>query len=473
MDTWVDKELAGCSFKDVRLDHRFRKLVGSLSRSVGESIPLACQDRANTKAAYRFFSNAGVTEEEILEGHFQATRSRVDATPGPILVLHDTTTFSYRREDPADIGITHKSDTGIRRKDYPQYRIECGIHMHSSLVLTPEGLPLGVAAIKFFTRKKFKGSRALKRDGMNSSHLAIRHKESIRWLENLKHATELLGAPDRCVHIGDREGDIYEFFTSATEANTHFLVRVCNDRQTAQGRSHRISDEMRKQPVKVLHRLRVKDKKGEDTEAVLEIRYQRIRIRPPEGKRSFCPDLDLTVIYAQEKEKPKNRDRIDWKLITDLPVDQPESAIQKLDWYAMRWKIETWHKILKSGCRAEESKLRSAERLSRLISVFCIISWRIFWLTMINRISYRVPPEVAFTKAETQILDRLVPSKMGACGRWRKNDLRAYTSKLAQLGGYLARANDPPPGNKVMWKGLIRLIDIEIGFTMALKLVGN
>ncbi len=51
----------------------------------------------------------------------------------------------------------------------------------------------------------------------------------------------------------------------------------------------------------------------------------------------------------------------------------------------MRWKIEVFHKILKSGCKAEESKLRTAERLVNLISVFCILSWRVFWMTMINR----------------------------------------------------------------------------------------
>ena len=57
-------------------------------------------------------------------------------------------------------------------------------------------------------------------------------------------------------------------------------------------------------------------------------------------------------------------------------------AIEKLDWYAMRWKIETFHKRLKSGCHAEDSRLRTAQRLTNLIALFCILSWRIFWLTM-------------------------------------------------------------------------------------------
>jgi hypothetical protein len=86
--------------------------------------------------------------------------------------------------------------------------------MHSSLVLTPQGVPLGLAAVKFWTRKKFKGTNALKRK-VNRTRIPIEQKESIRWLENLKGATELLGEPARCVHVGDRESDIYELFRTA------------------------------------------------------------------------------------------------------------------------------------------------------------------------------------------------------------------------------------------------------------------
>jgi hypothetical protein len=59
-----------CEFDDVRLGRRFRSLLEQICEAVGESIPLACQDWANTKAAYRFLSNGRVNEEDILSGHF-------------------------------------------------------------------------------------------------------------------------------------------------------------------------------------------------------------------------------------------------------------------------------------------------------------------------------------------------------------------------------------------------------------------
>ena len=82
-DRWFDEELAGCRLGDSRLDSRLRQLVEQMEAGFGESIPQACQDWANTKAAYRFFSNDRVSEEDILRGHFDATRRRFAASDGP------------------------------------------------------------------------------------------------------------------------------------------------------------------------------------------------------------------------------------------------------------------------------------------------------------------------------------------------------------------------------------------------------
>ena len=182
----------------------------------------------------------------------------------------------------------------------------------------------------------------------------------------------------------------------------------------------------------------------------------------------------MTVLYVQERNEPADRPKIDWKLITDLPVTSRETAVEKLRWYALRWKIETFHKVLKSGCRAEEARLRTAERLVKLIAVFCILSWRVFWMTMLNRSTPNANPSLALTRIETALLDRLVPDHNDHQLR-RKNTLSNYLIKIARLGGYVARASDPPPGNTVMWRGLSRLTDIRLGatFSRTQQLVGN
>jgi hypothetical protein len=91
--SWLDEELAGSTFADARLGQRLRRLLEQLGGAMGASLPLACQDWAATKAAYRFFDNDRVSEAQILAGHFAATASRVAVTEGPLLILHDTTEF--------------------------------------------------------------------------------------------------------------------------------------------------------------------------------------------------------------------------------------------------------------------------------------------------------------------------------------------------------------------------------------------
>lgn len=382
-DAWIETELANSDFQDARHGKRLRKLLAQLAGQVGGSIPWVGQDWANTKAAYRFFSNPRVSEEQILGGHFQATRERIAAFDTLILMLHDTTEFTFRRNDVAPIGILHKSYLRKNKKGRPTHYTVCGMLMHSSLAVTCEGLPLGLAAIKFWTRDEFKGCNALKKQ-INPTRVPIEAKESYRWLENVRQSTALSPHPERYVHIGDRESDIYELFCVAQEVGTHFLVRTCVDRLASDGK-RTIADEMKHVPVKGLHHFEVRNKRGERAEVVLEIRYARMVVRPPTGKQKNYPTLILTVIHAQERGEPQGRERIDWKLLTDLPVVSRRDAVEKLDWYAQRWKIETFHKILKSGCKAEKSRLRTAERLVNLVAVLCILSWRIFWLTMINR----------------------------------------------------------------------------------------
>jgi hypothetical protein len=143
-ETWVDREVAGCKFRDVRLGERFGKLLKQIGSAIGQAIPFACQDWANTKAAYRFFSNDRVDEEAILSGHFEATHDRFATTDGYVLVLHDTTEFSFKREKPELIGSTCRVN-GKDKKGRITFHTVCGILMHSSLVVTTEGLPLGLA----------------------------------------------------------------------------------------------------------------------------------------------------------------------------------------------------------------------------------------------------------------------------------------------------------------------------------------
>ena len=452
MESWVAHELAGGTFPDARLKTRLGRLLGDLGDRIGGTLPMACQDWAATKAAYRVFDDERIDDGVILAGHVAATAARFAAVPGTVLVLHDTTAFSVTRNTPDGVG--HLSYVKGRHGTHTA----CGLLMHSRLVLTTDGTPLGLAAAQFWSRKGFKGTHARERV-INPTTVPIEEKESYRWLTNVTESTRALGVPGRCVHIGDRGGDTFELFHAAHAARTHFLTRTAVDRLAGQGRTTG-AKVMRRQPVRGTHQVEVRDDRGNVSTATVHVRFCRLTIHPPPGKRKRYGPLSLTVIHAIERGRPTDREPIRWKLLTDLTVDDLATAVEKLDWYAMRWKVESFHKVLNSGCRAEQSKLRTTARLTNLLAVLCVVGWRVFWLTTTSRATPDAPPEVAFTPAEIAVLDTV------ACGSPVQRTVCHYRGEVAKLGGYLARASDPPPGNMVVWRGLTRLADILRGYEL-------
>ncbi len=368
-----------------------------------------------------------------------------DFDPPPKHIRALARVYGRARESVTEaVGFTTKVSTGKDKRGRERMHAVYGLLMHSSLAVTTDGLPLGIAAAKFWTRKKFKGTNALKRK-INPTRVPIEGKESMRWLENLRQSTELLDDPARCVHICDREGDIWELFCLARELDTHFVIRRFANRLAEDG-SRTVEAIMTDEKVRGLHRVAVRDDKGRLGSTQVELSYRRMTVRPPIAKQKRYLTLMLTVLHAREPEEPVGRPRIDWKLITDLPVDSHDAAVEKL-------------------------QLRTAERLVRLLAVFCILSWRVFWLTMLIRARPNLEPALVLTGLETKILDRLIPDSTADPPAART--LSLYLIKIARLGGYLDRAKDPPPGNIVMWRGLSRLTDIALGATLKIDDAGN
>lgn len=294
----IDNELAASSLGDRRQVERLRRLFGQLGDAIGQPLPLACQDWAATKAAYRFSFNERFGEDAILSGHFAATASRVAATEGPVLVVQDTTEFVYKWAKPDAFGAIGRVQAGRDRGGKPRVHTQCGLLMHSSLVVTSEGLPLGLAAAKFWTRAKFKGTNALKRR-VNPTRVPIEEKESMRWFAGLGAATGLLGAPDRLVHVGDRENDIYEFFCLAAKLGTRFLVRACVNRLAADGKST-VGAVMAAVPPAGTHSVEVAGEDGSICTAELELCLARVRVLPP----SFA----LILVHAGHADRGCSED---------------------------------------------------------------------------------------------------------------------------------------------------------------------
>lgn len=466
MSEWSDKETQSCQFQDKRIGDRFRQILAAVGSLPGESIPQACQNWAETKAVYRFLSNERVNAQNILSGHIHETSKRITACEGPVLVLHDTCEFIFKRKDPKPIGSTRKLPSNERINGaFGLSRTACGCLLHASLAITPEGLPLGLTASHHWSRKEFKNTTAMKKK-VNPTRVPISTKESQRWLDNISRTHEVTDCDaQKLVHVGDREADIYELFSLCAQLNTYFLVRVCVNRLADEST---LSEEIALSKKRFSKRIKFDDAKGNKVSTRLGVKVKKLLLHPPTYKTKEYDDLDVTVVSAVEEKKPADRDRIRWTLITNLPVTTKADALNVLHWYKERWKIEVYFKVLKSGLGLESSKLRERKRLERWIALCCLVGWRIQWLTMLARESDTFPETCVFSKSECLILKRTAKLHDGAAG------IKVYLYALAMLGGYLNRTKDPPPGIVVIWRGVRRLSELRQGYEMAFeKDMGN
>ncbi len=150
--------------------------------------------------------------------------------------------------------------------------------------MTEAGLPLGLAAVKFWNRDKFKGTAQLKRK-VNPTRVPTEAKESVRWLENLRQSIALLGQPERYVHVGDRESDIYELYCLARELGAHFVVRTVVDRLAGNG-EQTVKAEMLEAPSAGMHAITIRVDGDRVEQVTFDIRTKRVHILPRSASRS-------------------------------------------------------------------------------------------------------------------------------------------------------------------------------------------
>ena len=135
---------------------------------------------------------------------------------------------------------------------------------------------------------------------------------------------------------------------------TNRLAKPRAPRGRAGNADHRVYAQLDAVPWSGSHHVTVGGNAAET--ACLQVKFAAITTLPPIGKQKRYNPQVLTYIHALELDPPTDRPPIDWKLVTNLPVTDLAGAVEKLDWYALRWKVEVFHKVMKSGCRAEESR---------------------------------------------------------------------------------------------------------------------
>lgn len=451
---WVIEELATLSLGDERLNKRAQTILAQLSSNPTDSIPVACQGAGETKAAYRFFDNEKVKAEKILETHFNSMLNRIEKQ-SVILIPQDTTVLNFTNH-------IERTDAGPTVRDGTK-----GMFLHCAIAVTPEKVCLGVVSSKLWFRDKLQKLTQNEKKSKNRT-TAIEAKESYRWLENYKIAQGIaLKFPDTTVvSIADREGDIYQIYEEASQNfnpinhEAHYLIRAKTDRKICTEEGQKTAKKIKstlksKKPLGQITVELSETRKRKPRIAKLHIYSEKIHIALPDGikkPKNYQP-IEITAILCTEASTPKGSKAIEWLLITDLLVLNFEEACEKIQWYSCRWQIETFFKILKSGCKIEKLQLTD-ENFRSCLSFYLIIAWRILYVVIIGRSCPDVSCECVFSKEEWQttiiVLYRKKPPK-------RPPTLNEMIRMVASLGGYLNRKSDPEPGVKTMWIGFRNL----------------
>jgi hypothetical protein len=459
---WCCDEFDTVELQDARLNRRCNELAVELAEQPQGPINQACEDWAATKAAYRFFDNDKVTPAGIRAPHHQRTVERMKQHPR-VLAVQDTCFLNYTQ---------HPKTTGLGSIGAKsQQQRGCG--MHSTLAVTPQGLPLGLLTQDFFTRPEDEPAHR----PAELRQLPIEEKESYRWLQAFEQTLALAPPGVEVITVCDREADIYEMFAFAQEQEAPLLVRASWNRVLLEAGVRRLWSKVERQPIAgqlVVHI--PSNSQRPARQATVSVRYTSVTLKPPWRPNGLkLPAVKLTAILVREKNPPPDiEEPLEWLLLTNTPVPSFSAAQQVIQWYCCRWQIEVWHKVLKSGCRVEDCRLRTAGRLYNFIALMSVIAWRLHWLTYINRCQPNQPCTVVLTTSEWEALYMRIHHSTSLPAT--VPTVRQAVRWIAQLGGFLGRKSDGEPGVTTLWRGWQRLQDIAATWQLVseqTRLVGN
>ena len=413
MNPSIEEDFSGVNLGDKRLDRRLLKIAERLYRKPDASPAAACGGWADTVAAYRFFDNERVTSEKIFESHRPGVLQRIKEYGGDtLLCIQDTTELQYS---------THQSLAGVGNLGD---RGRKGFWAHSQYVLSSEAIPLGVWHARFTipavedpTAKKKKVTGAQRRK------TPMEEKKTFRWLEGYRLSCQLaeLNPQRTVVSVMDREGDIYEIFAQREllkkqgKPSAHWLVRLQHDRRLDEPSGH-LLERVGRAPVLGSVTFEVKARPADKKErkvarsartVVQEVRACTVDLKAPQDKEHLGP-IRVRVISAREIHTPEGEEPIDWILLTSLEALTLQQASDLIGYYLVRWEIEVFHKILKSGCTVEKLQFERPERLVACICVYMIIAWRIHFLTKLGRQCPQLPCSTVFEEAEWKAVVRIL-----------------------------------------------------------------
>ena len=405
---WAEQEFGDAPLGDARLSQRLVDIAQSKAEKPGRAFTgVAEGDWPAVKAYYRFIDHPdeqAVNIPHILQPHRERTVRRMKAQR-TVLCIQDGSDLEYTSLAQCEgLGVIGTNQTAAQSR---------GLHLHSTFAVAPNGLPLGVLRAECVAPKlKSPDDKRL------SYTIPIEEKDTFCWIEGLRDTMDVAAQmpQTRLINVCDREADFFELFDEQRRNPCVDLLVRANHNRVITEEPFKLFPAIRQAPLQTkvqVHvprqsaRPKLSKKKARPKRpsrlADLEVRYQRIQLRPPDYHSDKDP-IDVWVIHAVESSPPEATEPVEWFLLTTVNITSPEDAVQCLRWYCLRWRIEDFHRVLKSGCGIEQIAHETAERIRRAIAINLVIAWRIMLMTLLGRETPELPSEVMFSNIELQVL---------------------------------------------------------------------
>lgn len=469
---WVTAEMKTADLKDKRLNNRLCEVLSQLASRPTASIPAACGGRAEMTAAYRLFANEKAGFDNLLRPHIEATRERI-AGESVVVLVQDTTEVDLTRPERQVAG-AGPLDSGSRR----------GALLHELHAFTPDGTPLGTVMATAWVREE-ESVAASKLTRAERAAMPIEAKESYRWVKTLQttrqYAADLPATHVICV--ADSEADIYEYLVAATSPPHagDWIIRACQNRALQATEGEEATDKLLRarvaeQPALFRQTIHVRGRRAkvacetrgrrqprESRKTTVEVRAAQVTLRPPQRPDRKLPATTINAVLVVEIDPPAGEEPVEWLLLTSLPIGDADAVRQVIQYYCVRWMIEVFFRVLKSGCRVEERQFEYMDRLLACLAVYLIVAWRTLYVCRLGRSCPDASCEAVFEPAEWKSVWKVVRREDPPS---RPPSLGTMVRLIAQLGGYVDRKLDDPPGPQTIWIGLQRMHDFALCWEM-------
>ena len=377
-----------------------------------------------------------------------------------VLSVGDTTFLDYR-------------SIKLKRQGYgPTGNGGNGLILHSALAIEPEkGQTLGLLWQKLWNRehkrsppqdetpKQKKQRQAQQRKKARQRPFV--EKESYKWVEALCAVDKQVEANTKVIHIFDREGDIAEVFDQVRQLkHTGVVVRAAHNRSLDQN-SERLWAKMESKPIHFEQEIDVPataNRKGRRTK--LAVRFSQVNLRTPYRFDNREP-FPIYAVYAVEIDCPEGENPLSWMLLTTELVEDVNMAATILRWYTYRWRVEDYHKILKSGCQSERYRL-AAVGMKTLLGFLSVIAVELLQVTYLHRTQPDAPAIAILNSVQLEVLKTKASQKLPPL-----LTIAWAVEAVAYLGGYLEHRRKTPIGIQVLWRGWLKLHDLCEGWQLA------